>query len=546
MKKALFIDHAFHQKTRSADFFVDIVRQGFDVEVYYLAPDKKADIGVLAAAAEADVILLWQMDFLAPAFLAMGKPTIVIPMFDGSGGMPDLHWLFASRARFFNFSLRLNERIRMLGGETMLLRYFPPAVGESALPRFDRLNAFFWQRRPDHGVHYNYISSLIGAELDGFHLHNAPDIPVSFRPEHPADAPYQFTESTWFKDRADYEACLASCNVFIAPRAAEGIGMALLEAMSRGMMVLAHDAPTNNEYISNGLNGILFNKDVVHGQIPIRHDAARIGRMAWQTVVEGHQQWLESHPAILDWIDGALPGPALEIELEPFFSDLWYSYFGSLPEYELFLRRHLAVMEQLSPLPFAKILDLIGGASDQHDGLTSLRECFLDENGVLDLTLADNSFIGSGWSPTEPEWRWALGTSSELYFSSFDSMSNQVTASFAASALPELGEWVQCTIALNGTLVFNGRVTPGWKEYEFSFDADLVKEENRLTLVFDKAKAIPADPRKLSVCFKSFRFSADQEASPPEIAPTSKNGAAARDSSRPRGWHRLLNRVLGN
>ena len=71
------------------------------------------------------------MDFLAPVFLAMGKPTIVIPMYDGSAGMPDIHWIFASGARFVNFSLRLNERIRMLGGDTMLVRYFPAPVAES-------------------------------------------------------------------------------------------------------------------------------------------------------------------------------------------------------------------------------------------------------------------------------------------------------------------------------------------------------------------------------------------------------------------------------
>jgi hypothetical protein len=540
VKKALFIDHAFHQKTRSADFFIDIVRQGFEVEVYYLTPDNKADVGVLTAAAEADVVLLWQMDFLAPVFLALGKPTIVIPMFDGSWGMPDLHWLFAGRARFFNFSLRLNERIRMLGGETMLLRYFPPAVSESELPRFDRLNAFFWQRRPDHGVHYNYIISLIGTELDGFHLHNAPDIPGSFRLSHPSDAPYKFTESTWFNDKAAYQARLASCNIFIAPRVAEGIGMALLEAMSRGMLVLAHDAPTNNEYVSNGLNGILFNKDVPHGPIQIREDAAKMGRMAWKTVVEGHQRWLESHAAILDWIDGAKSGPVLEIDLEPFFNDLWYSYYGSLPEYELFLRRHLGVMEKLSPVPFDQTLDLLGEASGQHGGPISMRECFLDESGLLDLTLADDRFIGSGWSSTEPEWRWALGTSSELHFSGFENISNRVRARFIASALPELGKWVQCTISLNGALVFDGRVTPGWKEYEFSFDADLLKAENRMTLVFDKAKSIPADRRKMSVCFKSFRFSADLGQSSPGIKLTDTNH---KDLFRPGTWRRLFSRA---
>lgn len=507
MKKALFIDHSFHRKTRSADFFCDVVRQGFEVEVYYLTPEGKPDTGVLAAAADADVVVLWQMDFLAPVFTAMGKPTVVIPMFDGSGGMPDLHWLFAGRARFLNFSLILNERIRMAGCETRLLRYFPPPVDESDLPRFDQLSAFFWQRRPDHGVDFNYIDALIGAELDSFHLHNAPDIPGNFRPKVPAHAAYRYSESIWFKSKAEYKARLARSNVFIAPRVAEGIGMALLEAMAHGMLVLAHDAPTNNEYISGWMNGVLFNKDNAPGPVHIRSDAARMGRLAWLTVVEGHQQWLASHPAILDWIAGSEAHPPLDIALEPFFADLWYSYYASLPEYELFLRRQLGLLEQLSALPFAKILDIIGEKAAGGDPvIASLRDCALDDDGVLDLTRTDDQFIGTGWSTAEPDWRWALGTAAELHFSRMADDGKRIKVRFAASALPNLGKWVQCTIALNGKLVFDGRVTPGWKDYEFGFAADLLRDKNELSLTFDKAMSIPGDERKMSVCFKSFIF----------------------------------------
>lgn len=509
MKKALFVDHAYHQKTRSADFFIDVVRQGFEVEVYYLTPESKPDSGVLEAAAAADVVLLWQMDFLAPVFTAMGKPTVVIPMFDGSGGMPALHWLFASRARFFNFSLTLNERIRMAGGQTRLLRYFPPAVPESELPRFDRLSAFFWQRRPDHGIDFAYINRLLGHELDEFHVHNAPDIPGSFRPMVPDDAPYAYSESSWFKDKREYKARLARANVFIAPRVAEGIGMALLEAMAHGMLVLAHNAPTNNEYISSWLNGILFNKDHAPSPISVHSVAAQIGRMAWETVVEGHQQWLDSHPGIVEWIEGAPAHPALDIALEPFFADLWRSYYASLPEYELFLSRHLGLLEQLCDLPFAKVLDLIGEKTllvEESD--SSMRDCALPEDGVLDLAREDDQFIGSGWSAAEPEWRWVEGTRAELHFSGLDPDAKRYKARFIASALPNLGKFAHCTIVLNETVVFEGRVTPEWKEYEFKFAAKDLRAENVMRLTFDKAMSTPTDSRKLSVCFKTFNFTA--------------------------------------
>lgn len=506
MKKALFVDHQFHKKTRSADFFVDILRADFSIDTYYLTPDRRPDDGVLDAAAGADLVILWQMDFLAPLFLSMGKRVIVIPMFDGSGGMPDIHWLFAHKARFFNFSLALNERIRMAGGKTMLLRYFPEAVDEHKLPRFDQLHAFFWQRRPDHGVDFKLVDTLIGNELDSLHVHNAADIPGNFSPTPRTNAPYKYSQSTWFKDKADYMRCFGRANVFVAPRVAEGIGMALLEAMAQGKLVLAHNAPTNSEYVSNWSNGILFNKDHVN-PIAIRGHAAQMAQLGWNTVVEGRKQWLASHSAIVDWIDGAEPGPVIEMDHAAFFKELWCNYYASQEEYVSFLARNIVLLEQLTELPLEKLLDIIGEAQSGQTALQpSVKNCALESDGVLDLAREDDRFIGKGWSNAEPGWRWALGYRAEVHFSGLDIVTGSIKAGFTASSLAELGKWVQCTVILNEKVVFDGRVTPGWSDYQFTFDAGLLCDENHLVLCFNKASTLPSDSRLLSVCFKRFEF----------------------------------------
>lgn len=508
MKKALFVDHLFHKKTRSADFFVDILQNTYAVETYYLTPERKPDSGVLDAAVDVDVVILWQMDFLAPVFLSMGKPVIVIPMFDGSGGMPDIHWLFAHKARFLNFCLALNERIRMAGGTTMLLRYFPEAAAEDKLPHFDELHAFFWQRRPDHGVDFQMVDTLIGDELDSLHVHNVADIPGNYSPKPRTDAPYKYSHSTWFKEKADYAKCLNKANVFIAPRVAEGIGMALLEAMAQGKLVLAHGAPTNSEYVSNWSNGILFHKNHP-SPIAIRGQAAQMAKLGWRTVVEGRKQWLASHPAIIEWIGGAQPGPVIEMDRTEFFNELWQSYYASLDEYVSFLTRKLSLLSQLSELSFGELLDVIGDAQPAPIAIQStVRDCELEDDVLLDLTREDDRFIGRGWSNAEPEWRWATGYRSELHFSGLNIVKGQVKARFAASSLPNLGKWVQCTILLNEQVVYEGKVTPGWSDYRFSFDAGLLEDENKLVVCFDKASTLPTDSRLLSVCFKHFEFSA--------------------------------------
>ena len=57
--KILFVDHADHLKTHSADFFVEILRKSFDVETFYYEktyqftlPQDKVD--------SADVIVFWE------------------------------------------------------------------------------------------------------------------------------------------------------------------------------------------------------------------------------------------------------------------------------------------------------------------------------------------------------------------------------------------------------------------------------------------------------------------------------------------------------
>jgi glycosyltransferase involved in cell wall biosynthesis len=68
------------------------------------------------------------------------------------------------------------------------------------------------------------------------------------------------------ESRDEYLLATSAANVFLAPRAAEGIGLTFLEAMARGGAVIAYDAPTMNEYIRNGDNGILLKPEPVAGQ----------------------------------------------------------------------------------------------------------------------------------------------------------------------------------------------------------------------------------------------------------------------------------------
>ena len=129
------------------------------------------------------------------------------------------------------------------------------------------------------------------------------------------------------RSRREYLEITREANIFIAPRTSEGVGLTFLEAMARGSCVIGYDAPTMNEYIRDGENGLLFKSS--HSRL---HPAA-LGRLArrsphpvnvdqhWKRLAEadhatlgeraradqqaGHELWLDSlaeyRRFVLDW-----------------------------------------------------------------------------------------------------------------------------------------------------------------------------------------------------------------------------------------------------
>jgi Glycosyl transferases group 1 len=139
-----------------------------------------------------------------------------------------------------------------------------------------------------------------------------------------------------FVSGSEYLASIAPANVVLAPRACEGIGMVMLEAMSRGCAVIALDAPTANEYIEHGVNGLLLraaprgltaerivrvalrllgvitpierpNPDLVPS---LRQDWREIvsaslpalGRAARRAVIDGHARWVARLPRLAEFL----------------------------------------------------------------------------------------------------------------------------------------------------------------------------------------------------------------------------------------------------
>jgi glycosyltransferase involved in cell wall biosynthesis len=139
--------------------------------------------------------------------------------------------------------------------------------------------------------------------------------------------------------RDDFLALLRQCNIFLTPRAREGVGLLMLEALASGCAVFGHDAPTMNEYIQSGVNGYLFppakpetlpNRLIIglwrliygniyylkHRKYPTYFDVltfhdwdalkklnlAELGAHARQSQAQGYAKWIASIPQYAEFI----------------------------------------------------------------------------------------------------------------------------------------------------------------------------------------------------------------------------------------------------
>lgn len=308
-----FVDHYFHQNTRSSEFFLRDVLPGCTVERFW--DESWAGVSTEPMIAqvldgEFDLVLVWQAEEtarrLAVAFAQRRRGRMVfVPMWDGCRTLGAEFWRDLRHVRILSFSRALHERVTRLGLVSLHAQYFPDPAGVPEIPDTGDSAAFLWWRVPQIG--WPQMRACFGAwRPDRVHLHLAPDPPAKqedLRLPRPADREaFHVTTSEWFPDATAFRAVLRNSNIFFAPRLVEGIGMATLEAMAAGMCVVAHDAPTMNEYIVSGVNGILTDMTAPKALDFTAH--SRIGARARTFVAEGHAAWQAGLPEIRDFVTG--------------------------------------------------------------------------------------------------------------------------------------------------------------------------------------------------------------------------------------------------
>lgn len=231
--KFLFIDHDCHKKTRSAEFFLGVVRKWFGVDEHYYARHYKT--GADEAILSYDGAIIWEFPISRNKFYFPNKINVFVPMYDNEWASfwqwKRIAW---SGMGVISFCDKVSAHARRCGVKNILdVRYFPDPT---AFPQAqgDPKRVFLWER----GEIDRTTAERLFPPSDGY--------------------VFDVKKADEFLDRDVYLERLSKCGIVIAPRRKEGIGMAFLEAMAMGKCVVANNDATMNEYIKDGETGILF------------------------------------------------------------------------------------------------------------------------------------------------------------------------------------------------------------------------------------------------------------------------------------------------
>jgi hypothetical protein len=301
--RVAFFGLDFHARTGSSRFFLDLVERHAQVDAFFAPPD----VAALRRAAPGfdesryDAIIIWQLRE-AFALLSGRHPNVTFaPMLDAMWRGGAFTWKPSfNTAKILCFSWALREQVMRRAPVHALVQYYPDPAARPAVRSFDALRGVFWYRRRD--IPPEQIFGLTsGTRFESLAIHDAPD--PGHEAPFPAGTPPQvdrLIRSAWSADGRSYADALAAANVFFAPRPMEGIGMAVLEAMAAGLCVVAPDAPTMNEYISHGSNGLLH---MPGSGLPLDFaDAAAMGARARDDMARGRARWEAAIPGLLDFL----------------------------------------------------------------------------------------------------------------------------------------------------------------------------------------------------------------------------------------------------
>jgi hypothetical protein len=287
----LYFDHSPHKRTKSTYFLSEILKTDFNVTTIW---DDEWDLDSDKAIMEInkyDYVVFVQILPQIGVIRKIISKIIWVPMLDGVIWWPDIRWQLLSSVpmKIISFSHYLSDITRKWDIDTLNLQIYLNPNMINPIKRVKKVNIFFWQRA---NLTFNTIKKYINfANVNKCILRlDQSDGIKKYIPDCSDVSNYKLEVIKGDIGQTLHLKKIDECNIFIAPRYFEGIGWSFIEAMAKGMAVVAFDNPTMNEYIQNGINGYLINEKKPEILDLSRHTL--LGLQARKDCEKGYRKWL--------------------------------------------------------------------------------------------------------------------------------------------------------------------------------------------------------------------------------------------------------------
>jgi hypothetical protein len=260
-KKLAFVDHNYHKKTRSGDFLREIFAKDFIIDDFWWSLKEENDL--IKSLKKYDNIFFFQT--LIPSYDLLklkDKNLMWAPMYDNLS-FDNNYWqkIKYINIKLLSFSKKIKTQADNFKCPNIELKYFFNFKENELKKPEEKINIFFWYRY-DLGLN-DWISFFDSKKVNKIVYFDSPDPgkkSEEIKKSKMEEYKIEIIKKS-FLPHSEYIKFVKDCDVFVAPRKQEGIGMGFLEAISMGKYIISNDDSTMNEYILDEKIGFLINKN---------------------------------------------------------------------------------------------------------------------------------------------------------------------------------------------------------------------------------------------------------------------------------------------
>jgi hypothetical protein len=264
-ERLAYIDYWSHQSTNSGDFLREILSEEFEIVNFWWKPNEKIPIEEIN---KFDHMFFFHAMFPYQIMKKFRNKKIMwAPMYDAlnfrNQFFESIFWKQMSSLgiKVLKFSNKITKSINNEDIESLKLNYF---IKPNFLPKTNegnKINIFFWDRGRIQIKDWLYLFDK--KDLNEIVYFPNPDPGIFKIKENNLNQQKKYNIkyiNKKFLPKNEYLKIFEKCNVFIAPRKKEGIGLTVVEAISKGMFIVGYDDATMNEYISDERVGFIYNE----------------------------------------------------------------------------------------------------------------------------------------------------------------------------------------------------------------------------------------------------------------------------------------------